>query len=216
MTCTFSRSRVFHCQRHDCHADYQRCSDFDVRRDDNGNHLNEVKRTNERLRRQQIVNQSINRPITYWQWVNLTTIMLNKKKDLKTKQYNKVLPIFEKDRERWECEKVVESRNIDQLSIYFQLISSISILLASLTPIFVDFFRFLLSTIWISIDFSPYSVTTSFQCIRDAPRMTGGADSGGNGNDSSESETENNDDLGTSIKFLLLVLDYFVDLTEHC
>jgi hypothetical protein len=39
--------------------------------------------------------------------------------------------------------------------------------------------------------------------------MTGGAgsvdQSGGNGNDSSESETENNDDLGTSVKFLLLV-----------
>ncbi len=65
--------------------------------------------------------------------------------------------------------------------------------------------------IYLKYDFkwNDFSVTTSFQCIRDAPRMTGGAgsvdQSGGNGNDSSESETENNDDLGTSVKFLLLV-----------
>jgi hypothetical protein len=33
----------------------------------------------------------------------------------------------------------------------------------------------------------------------------GVGETSGNGNDSSESETENNDDLGTSVKFLLLV-----------
>ena len=58
--------------------------------------------------------------------------------------------------------------------------------------------------------FYRHSVTTSFQCVRDAPRMMAGsgsglAETGGNGNDSSESETENNEDIGTSIKFLLLV-----------
>ncbi len=42
--CIFFRSRVFHCQRHDCHTDYQRCSDFNVGRDDNSNHLNKVKK----------------------------------------------------------------------------------------------------------------------------------------------------------------------------
>ena len=39
-------------------------------------------------------------------------------------------------------------------------------------------------------------------------------DRGGNGNDSSESETENNEDLGTSVKFLLLART-FTNLITH-